>query len=511
MYTKSELAEASLYEFFKQAWHVIEGDLELEENWHLEAIAEHLEAVYYRKIKNLLINIPPRTAKTTLVSIVFPAWVWLHKPEEKFLFASCANNLSLEIADKSRTLIESEWFKKRWGSIFQIRKDQSAKGYFSNNRTGYRISTSVGSHVVGRGGSIQITDDPNPPGGESALSLKSTLNWWSTKWFNRLNDIRKDARILVQQRSDENDISGFLKKNDINNEWTKLILPLEFESKNCTRTVSLDDSDTIWQDPRKKEGEILTSRISAKELKQIKSVLGSYQYASQYQQRPVPLNSGIIKKNWFKLYQSSKLPRFIYKIQSWDTALTARDSSSYSASTTWGVFLNNRDKERLMLLATWRGKLEYPELRRRIKKLSEDYRAVDDSTLPREYKYTPDQVVIEAKASGNPLMQDLSRAGVTASAFNPSKYGDKMQRVKIITALIEGGLIYVPSQKHDTSTIADFADEFIASISTFPSNESYDFVDTMTQALIVLRNSGRISHPHDYDEPEDEQEIQRVY
>lgn len=150
------LAESSLYEFYKQALPVIDGSGYFSDEWFLRVIAEHLENVYYRRITNLLINVPPRLGKTALISICFPVWVWIHNPSEKFLCSSITNGLSLDIADKSRLLLMSDWFRSRWGDRFKLRADQNAKGYFVNDKNGYRYSTSVTSSVIGRGGSILI-------------------------------------------------------------------------------------------------------------------------------------------------------------------------------------------------------------------------------------------------------------------------------------------------------------------------------------------------------------------
>jgi len=150
------LAESSLYEFYKQALPVIDGSGYFSDEWFMRVIAEHLENVYYRKITKLLINVPPRLGKTSLISIAFPVWVWIHNPNEKFLCSSITSDLSLDIADKSRMLLMSDWFKSRWGDRFKLRADQNAKGYFVNDKNGYRYSTSVTSAVIGRGGNILI-------------------------------------------------------------------------------------------------------------------------------------------------------------------------------------------------------------------------------------------------------------------------------------------------------------------------------------------------------------------
>jgi predicted phage terminase large subunit-like protein len=504
LYTAKEEAEASLYEFFKQAWHVIEGGTEFVDEWYLESIANSLEDCYYRRIKNLLINIPPRKGKSNLITIAFPTWVWIHNPEERFMCASYTNKLSLNLADKSRNIIKSKWYQDNWGHLFKLRKDKDSQGYFANDKTGFRQSTSVGSFVTGEGCGILITDDPNDPSGESEAILDSVNNWWSQKWYNRVNNENTAVRILVQQRSQStNDVSGNIISNDTKNEWVKYILPMEFESS----------VKSNFKDIRTKEGELLSKRDTPEIVERLKKTIGSYGYAAQYQQRPAPLEGGMIKKNWFKLYQFDQLPEFVYIIQSWDTALTAHDDSNYSACTTWGVFLDRYDNENVILLSTWRDRIEYPELRDRVKRLSRDYRDVGITPLLGNIeRYIPDTIIIEAKASGDPLIQDLNRAGVYCKPFVPNKYGDKIQRVRLVTPLIESGVVWVPCQKGNTSKMADFAEEFITSISYFPNVSSRDYVDTMTQALIVLRNGSTIKHPKDYYEPDDEyKETVRLY
>lgn len=512
------LAESSLYEFYKQALPVIDGSGYFSDEWFLRVIAEHLENVYYRRITNLLINVPPRLGKTALISICFPVWVWIHNPSEKFLCSSITNGLSLDIADKSRLLLMSDWFRSRWGDRFKLRADQNAKGYFVNDKNGYRYSTSVTSSVIGRGGSILICDDPNAVGGESEVIQESTNKWWSLKWYNRviLNEESRTCRILVQQRGNELDVSGYVIQNDIKNEWVKLILPLEFEKDYVVPTVYLPDfvDDTltqkykdIWQDIRTEEGELLTERMDQSEVEKIKKELGSYDYAALYQQRPAPLEGGIIKKHWFRVYKHSQLPRFEYVLQSWDTALTAKDNSAYSACTTWGIFRDKYDNTNVMLISCWRDRLEYPELRERVKRLSVNY--MDTGYKPLEYNpfNAPDRIIIEAKASGDPLIADLNRGGVFAEPFVPNKHGDKLQRVRLITPLIEGGMVWIPldiDKSVDIYEPAPFARDFINEVSYFPNPRSLDYVDTMTQGLIVLRNLGRLMNPGDYVEPDDE-------
>ena len=349
---------------------------------------------------------------------------------------------------------------------------------------------------------VHNCDDPNDPSGESQAVIDSVNNWWTQKMFNRVDDARTAVRIMVQQRSQsEDDLSGNIIRNDVNNEWIKYILPMEYES-------SLQSN---FNDRRTVEGELLSCRDTKETVAQLKREMGSYGYAAQYQQRPAPAEGGMIKKKWFKIYKYNTLPELEYTIQSWDTALTANDNSNYSACTTWGIFLDRYDNENVILLSSWRDKLEYPELRDRVKRLAADYRDTGNSILAKNINYKPELVVIEAKASGDPLIQDLKRAGVYAKPFIPNKHGDKIQRVRLVTSLIESGIVWTPCQKNNVEKMADFADEFVTSISYFPNVSSRDYVDTMTQALITLRDSSRILHPKDYRDPDEEKETIRFY
>lgn len=493
-------AEYSLYEFMKQAWPIIEGRTPFIDSWHIAAIAEHLEACFNREIRNLLINVPPRTGKTGLISVVFPAWVWIHNPEEKFMYASYATSLSSEHALKCRRLITSDWFQSRWGNIYTIAKDKKAVVTFDNNRKGCRISTSVNAVNTGKGANILVCDDPNSASDGNSEADRRRINlWWDQVWSTRLNNPKRDVKIVVQQRIHEQDVTGHIMDNDTEKEWIKLILPMEFEEKRRSTTIILPSSNgLIWKDPRKKEGELLSEeRFSLKEINRYKQELGSYGYAGQYQQRPAPEEGGIIKKPWFQWWKDTTPPQIEFVLQSWDTALTAKDMSAYSACTTWGIFYDENYIENLILLSMWRDRIEYPELREITKRLYFDYRDTGKVRNPLFKGRPVDMCLIEAKASGDPLIQDLAAAGIRAIPFVPNKYGDKIQRVRLITPLIEGGRVWLPARSPSYERLLPFADTFLESVATFPNSESRDLVDTMTQALLRLKEGRFLLNPKD--------------
>lgn len=493
------LAEISLYEFLKQAWPWIEGNTPFVEGWHLKVICEHLEAVADRRIKNLLINMPPRCSKSTLVSIAFPAWQWLRNPSERFLYASYSFSLASRDSQKCRALILSPWFQKNWGNRFHLSKDQNTKKRFDNTAMGYRIATSSGSGITGEGGSMLITDDANNAAdGESEVQRANRLEWWNTVWSTRLNDRNNDCRIVVQQRVHEGDISGYILNHDDNKEWTYLILPMEFEIARHSKTIILPSTNgTIWQDPRTKEGELLwPEKFDEAAVKSLKNDLGSeYRVAGQLQQRPSPAEGGIIKKNWFCWWKHSTPPTIEFVVQSWDTALTANKMSAFSACTTWGVFYDHNHVENLILLSMWRGRIEYPELRERVKRLYYNYRDTGKTKIPPIKEGHVDLCLIEAKASGDPLIQDLNRSGIRAIPFMPK--GDKIARVRYITPLIEGGRVWLPAKAPAYDRLLPYADEFLESVACFPNADSRDLVDTMSQALTKLRDGQFLLNPRD--------------
>ena len=499
-------AKNSLYEFLKQAWPIIEGNTPFMDNWHLEVVAEHLEVCYRREIKNLLINVPPRTSKTSLISIAFPAWVWLQNPEERFMYASYAHSLSTEHSLKCRRLIESDWYQERWASKYQLARDQKAKMLFENNNGGCRIATSVGSVATGKGGSIIIVDDGNNArDGESQVKRESANKWWDQVWSTRLNNPLRDVRIVVQQRIHEKDITGHILANDTESEWIKLILPMEFEIKRRAKTIKLSaiDGDKVWEDPRTKEGELLwPERFPLKIINRLQRELGSYGYAGQYQQRPSPEGGGHIKKAWFKKWTMPHSPKFELILQSWDTAFSDKPDAAYSACTTWGIWNSSDDNEiqNIMLLSMWRGRVGYPELRERAKRLVRDYKdtGIHQNIYPAIGRV--DTCLIEAKATGDPLIRDLRAAGIPAIGYVPK--GDKNSRVQRVLPYIESGLVWLPTESKNTDKLLSFADEFVEAISNFPNAESRDLVDTMTQALSYIRDHAHLRHPKD--EYEDE-------
>jgi hypothetical protein len=494
-------AELSLHEFLRQGWRYIEGDKTFTDGWHIAAIAEHLEAVANRQIKNLIINIPPRCCKSNLVSVAFPAWVWLHQPNEQFLYASHALSLSFSASRKCRELIMSPWYQRNWGNRYQLLKDQNTKSRFDNTKKGFRIASSSGSSVTGEGGSILVGDDINgaEEGGESAVIREGKIDWWTQVWSTRLNNKKNDCKIVIQQRIHERDITGYVMDHSEEDEWTKLILPMRYAERRCAVTVVLPSSyPNVWQDPRMKERDLLwPERFNERAVAEMEEELGAYGTAAQLEQLPSPAIGGILKKDSFQWWKHTEPPDIVFVVQSWDTAFSEAKTSAYSACTTWGVFYDHNDIENVILLSVWRGRVEYVELRERAKRLYFDYR---DTAKERNSKYTGrpiDLFLIEAKASGDPLIRDLRVAGISAIPVVPPPKSDKIKRVGFVSPLIDGGRVWVPARGPKFDTLLPFADEFVELAACFPNLESNDVIDTMSQALMKLKTGMFLYNPKD--------------
>ena len=488
-------ASASLYEFVKQSWHVVEPGIPFIASWHIEIICEHLEAVSSGDIHRLLINIPPRHSKSTIVSVMWPAWEWITDPAQKFLCASYSGNLSTRDNLKTRRLLQSPWYQERWGHMFAFAGDQNAKQRFENDKTGYRLATSVGGTATGEGGSRLILDDPHgAQAAQSEVMRESDLEWFDMVWSTRLNNPKTDAMVTVMQRLHERDISGHILE-DIKG-WEHICIPAEWDGK--SRKTVLGPYD-----PRKKKGELICpERFGEKEITTLKQLLGTYGTAGQLQQDPTPSEGGILKVKHFNLWPaSSGLPPFEYILQSYDCAFTEKTTGDPTACTVWAIFTHKGERN-AMLIDAWDEHLSYPDLRARaVKDWTTEYGGMTkDSPYSRAKR--PDRILVEAKASGQSLLQDLRLAKVPAVGYNPGQ-ADKVSRAHQAAPTLELGLLWVPESGKNLGQPVSWAAAFLKQLGKFPVAEHDDYVDTFTQAIIYLKNDGWFELPRarDVDEP----------
>lgn len=482
--------EGSFIKYAKAAWPLLVGDKPFIDGWHLHALAEHLEATVRGDIKNLMILVPPRTSKTSFVSILFPTWVWTQMPRARFVYASYGETLALASAGTCREVFDSNWYKERWGHRATLSKHQANKGFFSTVQGGCRIATSIGAKVTGFGGDFIILDDPNSAF-ESETTRVTTNNWITASWFSRLDPGGLKVKILVQQCTHERDVQAYM--SELDKSWVQVRLPMEYESSRKCRTIVLPSTAPhVWEDPREKEGELLCpNHITPAEVQTFKAALGRYIYACQYQQRPAPEEGGFLKKGDWQRWHKSSPPPSEFIVQSWDTAFTTKKTSSYSACTTWSVF-RAKGMAFVMLLSAWRGKVSFGELLERATRLNDNWTDIGETKPKSSVNKRPDYILIEGKASGHSLASELISRGIAAHTFNPDKYNDKMARVHLITPYLEAGLLWVATApphftllRHDHQLVVDQA-------AIFPQGESRDIVDSMTQAILFLAKEKKV-------------------
>jgi predicted phage terminase large subunit-like protein len=480
-------ASASLYEFVKQSWHVVEPGVPFMESWHIEEICEHLEAVSAGEIHRLLINIPPRHSKSTIVSVMWPAWEWITDPAQKFLCASYSGTLSTRDNLKTRRLLQSPWYQERWGHMFKFAGDQNAKQRFENDKTGYRLATSVGGTATGEGGSRLILDDPHgAQAAQSEAMRESDLEWFDMVWSTRLNNPKTDAMVTVMQRLHERDISGHI-LNDIKG-WEHICIPAEWDGKHRKTILGA-------YDPRKVKGELICpDRFGDKEITMLKQLLGSYGSAGQLQQDPTPSGGGILKTKHFGLWSADDgLPPFEYILQSYDCAFTEKTTGDPTACTVWAMFTHKGERN-AMLIDAWDEHLSYPDLRAKaIKDWTTEYGGMSKES-PHSRARRPDRILVEAKASGQSLLQDLRLAKVPAVGYNPGK-ADKISRAHQAAPTLELGLLWIPESKKNRGQPVSWAAAFLKQLAKFPVAEHDDYVDTFTQAVIYLKDDGWFELP----------------
>src|SRR5581483_10351070 len=281
--------------FVKQAWPIIEPGTPYVSGWHIDAIILHLEALARGTIKRLLVNMPPRHAKSSIISVLWPVWMWLQNPSIRFLCASYDMPLAVRDNRKCRLLIRSEWFQERFGSLFQLRRDQNEKSNFENSKGGYRVATSVGGGT-GKGGDFLIIDDPHPiEQKKGQLRREDVLDWFKDTWSTRLNSQVDGCMIVVCQRVHDQDLSGYILAGSAGEEWVHLNLPAEYDEGSACRTYTPTGKE-LWADPRTEQGQLLwEERFPREVIEKEKRVHGPLGYAALYDQRPVPAGGNVYK------------------------------------------------------------------------------------------------------------------------------------------------------------------------------------------------------------------------
>ena len=424
---------------------------------HHYIIAEKLEQIARGEIKRLIINMPPRHTKSEFASFLFPAWMIGRKPSMKIIQATHTTELAVNFGRKVKNLLETDEYQEIFEDC-ELSVDSKASGRWDTKSGGMYYAVGVGSNLAGRGGDLIVIDDPHSE--QTAMSASGFENAW--EWYTAGPRQRLQpggAIVLVQTRWSEKDMTGNLirqmTKDSMADQWEVVELP-----------AILPSGEPTWPEFWKRE-----------ELEQVKASVPAYQWNAQYQQDPTAEELSILKREWWKVWDKEEVPNLQYVIQSYDTAFSKRETADYSAITTWGVFypLEIGGPPNLILLDAQKGRWDFPEL----KEIALD-----------QYKFwDPETVIIEAKASGMPLTQELQSMGIPVVNFTPSRGNDKLSRVHSISPLFEAGMIWAPEER--------WAEDVIEECAAFPNGTHDDLVDSLTQALMRYRQGNFVQIPTD--------------
>lgn len=485
----AEQTRLSLRRFIKDSWHTVEP-AKFQPNWHLDCLADHLTYVTLGQIRFLLLNMPPRTSKSLVTSVVYPVWDWLQDPTVQFLTASYALQLSGRDALKSRRMIESKWFQERWGHRFSFAFDERLKRQYSNDKGGRRVAIATESATTGEGGNRLVVDDPhNATDTESETKRKGTQDWWDHAMSTRLNQPDKDAWIVNGQRTGQDDLFGHIMRTTDMRNVVHLMLPNEYEKKRACVTVLPITGKVLFRDPRTKEGQLLVpARLGADATARLKRTMKE-KYKLQYQQDEKGGGGRILRREAWRKWESEEAPECDKVFTVYDTAFDKGEENDYSARTDWGIF-THRDKKvdpltgltgiskprrHMILIGAWRDKIPYWALRKEARnhygKIKHDY------------------TLVEKKATGITLCQDLLRGRNPVSGLRKVSvnYGsrvkmDKTERGNIASVVLDDGLVwYMPRA---------WAEPVIDECAAFPEGNHDDWADTVVNALQFVRRMG---------------------
>lgn len=418
------------------------------DNWHIAVLAAKLESVRLGRTKRLIINLPPRHLKSHAASIAFPAWVLGHAPSTQILCVSYGQELSDKLSRDCRALMTSKFYERLFPT--RLSPARAAVSEFATDDHGFRLATSVGGVVTGRGGDVIIIDDPLKPEEAVSEAARARVNeWYDNTLYSRLNDRRAGAIVIIMQRLHEDDLVGHVLRQE---DWDVVSFPALAEDDE-TFTIETTNGTRAFS---RRAGEALhPGREGPDEIPRIRRALGAWNFAGQYQQRPAPLGGGMVKREWFGAFDAPPAP-FEQIVQSWDTANKQTELADYSVCTTWGV--KNRN---FYLLHVLRQKLNYPELKRAVKAQAAHFAA--------------DVILIEDRASGTQLVQELVAEGLTrVKKIVPEMH--KVMRLHAQTGAIENGFVHLPAR-------APWLDEYLLELMTFPKSRHDDQVDSTSQAL----------------------------
>lgn len=457
----NELAQKDFMAFVKYVWpNFIHGR-------HHEKMARAFEAVAEGRCKRLIINMPPRHTKSEFASYLLPAWFLGKFPQKKIIETAHTAELAVGFGRKVRNLVDSDAYKDLFPNV-ALQSDSKAAGRWATNHGGEYFAIGIGGAVTGKGADILIIDDPHSEQEATLAEVNpeiydKTYEWYTSGPRQRLQP--GGAIIIVMTRWSKKDLTGQVLKSAatrVGEEWEVIEFPALFEG-----------DKPLWPE-----------FWSQKELLALRNELPNSKWMAQYMQDPTSDVSAIIKREWWQWWEDETPPYCEFIIQSWDTAFLKTERSDFSACTTWGVFYQPDDtglnQANIILLNSFKKRMEFPELK---------------ATAYEQWReWNPDGLIVEAKASGAPLIFELRAMGIPVQEFTPTKGNDKIARLNAVADIFASGRVWVPRTR--------WAEELVDEVASFPSGEHDDLVDSTSQALHRFRRGGFIRLASDYpDEP----------
>ena len=448
---KQERCQGDFISFVKSQWpDFVEGR-------HHKIIGDKFNQIARGKLRRLIVCLPPRHTKSEFASTFFPAWMMGLRSNLKIIQTTHTAELAVRFGRRVRNIIDSDDYQEVFPDL-KLEADNKSAGRWTTNGGGESFYAGVGGAITGRGADLLIIDDPvSEQDALSPTAMDAVYEWYTSGPRQRLQP--GGIIVIVMTRWSTKDLVGkVLKKqgDEHADQWDVVEFP-----------AIMPESDTpLWPEFWKKE-----------ELLSVKASLPVTKWNAQWMQNPTAEEGSIVKREWWNKWEREDVPAYSYVIQSYDTAFSKKETADYSAITTWAVFEHN-DTEQIILLDAKRVRLDFPELKR---------------LAWEEYKYwEPDCVLIEAKASGTPLTQELRRMGIPVTAYTPSRGQDKIARMNSVAPIFESGMVWAP----DTV----FAEEVVEEMASFPFGDHDDYCDSATMALMRFRQGGFLALDGDYAE-----------
>lgn len=480
-------------EFSKYFWDEAGTSNPFSESVPIDAICACVNAIIRGKLGDVLIHTPLREGKSTLVSILLPVFLLLHKPRLSFLTASYSTFHARQFNTAMQDLINSQKFKDLFGGDLSISKQN--KEYTKTKQGGTRRAVGFDGAATGSGGTVLLIDDPNDLTKIRYKSHREKIwNTFTKVFYGRRDNFKESIMIGVMHRSHDEDLFGRIlsqKEKDL----TYVVIPFLYDPDRHCRIVSPYTGELIWEDYRKERNQVTSpSRYTQKGIEKIKRITSVADFNSIYQGDPTPKEGNIIKLDWFRKFHLHMMPSLETVLLSVDTAMSSNMNADFSASTAWGIFRESDHTKAAVLLNVWYDRLDFPEL---LKILNMQCKNIYDDCLTREPhmngQLKPHIVVIEEKANGKNLIQCLRRmqhnniVGYTPTSLSARGFAKeddaKETRVIKITPLIESGKIYLPVDLQGEYT--HFSQKFINACTSFPNSgkAARDIIDTFSQAL----------------------------